>query len=121
MPDVLSAADLVLSRAGANTIWESSAARKPMILIPLETSQSRGDQLENAEYFRKRGAALVLSENSEDKFKPTAENLKGLIGELIDSPETLKEIARCSAALTQGNPAREIARIIESFGQGEKN
>jgi UDP-N-acetylglucosamine--N-acetylmuramyl-(pentapeptide) pyrophosphoryl-undecaprenol N-acetylglucosamine transferase len=60
MPQVLAAAELVLGRSGAGTVWESAALGKPMILIPLSGSGTRGDQVENARFFEKAGAALVL-------------------------------------------------------------
>jgi UDP-N-acetylglucosamine--N-acetylmuramyl-(pentapeptide) pyrophosphoryl-undecaprenol N-acetylglucosamine transferase len=61
MPDVLAAADLVLSRAGASALWEGAAAGKAMVLLPLSTAGSRGDQIENARFFASRGAALVAN------------------------------------------------------------
>jgi UDP-N-acetylglucosamine--N-acetylmuramyl-(pentapeptide) pyrophosphoryl-undecaprenol N-acetylglucosamine transferase len=63
MPDVLAAADVVVSRAGANSIFEILALRKPLLLIPLK-SGSRGDQLDNAESFARNGWARVLDESS---------------------------------------------------------
>ena len=63
MPDVLAAADVVVSRAGANSIFELLALRKPMLLIPLK-SGSRGDQLDNAESFARNGWARILVEAS---------------------------------------------------------
>jgi UDP-N-acetylglucosamine--N-acetylmuramyl-(pentapeptide) pyrophosphoryl-undecaprenol N-acetylglucosamine transferase len=61
MPHVLAAAELVVGRSGAGTVWESAALGKPMILIPLRGSGTRGDQVENARFFEKEGAAVVLS------------------------------------------------------------
>jgi UDP-N-acetylglucosamine--N-acetylmuramyl-(pentapeptide) pyrophosphoryl-undecaprenol N-acetylglucosamine transferase len=60
MPHVLAAAELVVGRSGAGTVWESAALGKPMILIPLTGSGTRGDQVENARFFEREGAALVL-------------------------------------------------------------
>jgi len=60
MPHVLAAAELVVGRSGAGTVWESAALGKPMILIPLCGSGTRGDQVENARFFEREGAALVL-------------------------------------------------------------
>ncbi len=62
-PDVLAAADLVVGRAGAGTLWELAAAGKPSILIPL-ASFSRGDQVRNAHQFKAQGAAFVLEGES---------------------------------------------------------
>ena len=41
----MAAADLVLTRAGANAIFEFAALSKPMLLVPLPLSSSRGDQI----------------------------------------------------------------------------
>jgi UDP-N-acetylglucosamine--N-acetylmuramyl-(pentapeptide) pyrophosphoryl-undecaprenol N-acetylglucosamine transferase len=64
LPDLMSLADLVISRAGSNFIFEFLALRKPMILIPLPKKSSRGDQIENAKAFQAQGyAEIVLEEN----------------------------------------------------------
>lgn len=60
MADALAAADLVLSRAGSNTLSELLALGKPMLLVPYPMSASRGDQIRNAESYRRRGLARVL-------------------------------------------------------------
>lgn len=56
------AADLVISRAGANSICEILALRKPNILIPLSAAASRGDQILNANSFANQGFSTVLEE-----------------------------------------------------------
>ncbi|WP_409301166.1 undecaprenyldiphospho-muramoylpentapeptide beta-N-acetylglucosaminyltransferase [Peribacillus sp. SCS-155] len=60
--DLLAAADIVVSRAGSNSIFEFLALQKPMLLIPLSAKASRGDQLLNAESFRKQGFCRVIIE-----------------------------------------------------------
>ena len=60
--DLLAAADLIISRAGANAICEILALRKPNILIPLPAAASRGDQILNAESFQKQGFSYLLPE-----------------------------------------------------------
>ncbi|MCL2047255.1 MAG: undecaprenyldiphospho-muramoylpentapeptide beta-N-acetylglucosaminyltransferase [Defluviitaleaceae bacterium] len=62
MPDIFAIADIVISRAGANTIFELLALKKPSLLIPLPLEKSRGDQILNAESFKKQGFAAVLYE-----------------------------------------------------------
>lgn len=64
LPDLFAAAQLVVSRAGANSIFEFLALAKPMLLIPLPLSASRGDQIENAKSFRKQGFACVLDQEA---------------------------------------------------------
>jgi UDP-N-acetylglucosamine--N-acetylmuramyl-(pentapeptide) pyrophosphoryl-undecaprenol N-acetylglucosamine transferase len=55
-------ADLVISRAGAGTVFELLALKKPAILGPLE-GQTRGDQIENAMYFERKGLCHVLKQD----------------------------------------------------------
>ena len=62
LSDLFAAADLVISRAGANAICELLALRKPNILIPLSLKSSRGDQILNAESFERQGYSYVLTE-----------------------------------------------------------
>lgn len=64
LSDLFAAADLVVSRAGANAICELLALRKPMILIPLTAAASRGDQILNAESFEHQGFAYLLREEN---------------------------------------------------------
>lgn len=60
--DVFACADLVLSRAGSNSIFELLALKKKNVLIPLSRKASRGDQIQNARYFERMGYSLVLFE-----------------------------------------------------------
>lgn len=64
---LFAAADLVLSRAGANSICEILALRKPHVLIPLSAAASRGDQILNARSFEKQGFSTVLEEEQLDE------------------------------------------------------
>lgn len=61
---LFAAADLVISRAGANSICELLALRKPNLLIPLSSMASRGDQILNANSFAKRHYSAVLEEEA---------------------------------------------------------
>ncbi len=60
--DLMAAADILISRAGANAICEILALRKPNILIPLSAEASRGDQILNAASFEKSGYSVVIQE-----------------------------------------------------------
>lgn len=62
LPDLMAYADLVISRAGANAIFELLALKKPHILIPLSAKASRGDQVLNAKSFKKSGYSVVIEE-----------------------------------------------------------
>lgn len=63
LKDLFAAADIVVSRAGANVICELLAMKKPNLLIPLSPKVSRGDQVLNANSFKKQGYSDVLSED----------------------------------------------------------
>ena len=62
LSDLLDAADVVISRAGANAICELLALKKPAILIPLPAASSRGDQILNAQSFERQGYSCLLRE-----------------------------------------------------------
>ncbi|MBC2581603.1 undecaprenyldiphospho-muramoylpentapeptide beta-N-acetylglucosaminyltransferase [Clostridium sp. DJ247] len=69
MPHIMNAADIVVSRAGANVIFELLALKKPNLLIPLSKKSSRGDQILNAASFEKSGYSIVIQEDSLDENK----------------------------------------------------
>jgi len=70
-PDVLAAADAVVSRAGATSIAELAATGTAAVLVPLPRSSSRGEQIVNARLLAAAGAALVL--------QPGAQTASGLL------------------------------------------
>lgn len=62
--DFFARADFVISRAGANVVFELLALNKPTIFIPLPKKESRGDQLDNAKYFYKKNMCeMILQED----------------------------------------------------------
>ena len=62
MGSAYACADVVVSRAGAGTVFELLALKKPSLLIPL-AGQTRGDQAENAAYFQSKGLCRVLNQS----------------------------------------------------------
>ncbi len=64
--DVLATAEVVISRSGANALYELLALKKVNILIPLSRRASRGDQIENAAMAERRGWSFVIPEESLD-------------------------------------------------------
>lgn len=62
--DIFAMSDVVISRAGANSICELLALHKPNLLIPLSAAASRGDQILNAGSFEKQGFSMVLMEEN---------------------------------------------------------
>jgi UDP-N-acetylglucosamine--N-acetylmuramyl-(pentapeptide) pyrophosphoryl-undecaprenol N-acetylglucosamine transferase len=98
LADVLAAADLAVSRAGANSLFELLALRKPSLLIPLPLSASRGDQILNARSFERRGFARVLPQENLD------ENSLAL---------ALEALERESGALRRNMEASDLAHGTE--------
>lgn len=89
MPDALAVADIVLSRAGSNTLSELLALQKPMLLVPYPLGASRGDQIENAKSYQKQGLARVLFQ--EDMTPETMRD--GLLNLLRDRQTLLNALA----------------------------
>ncbi len=67
MKDFFAMADVIISRAGANSICEIAALNKPNILIPLSANASRGDQILNAKSYQAQGFSEVLDEDTATK------------------------------------------------------
>ena len=116
MPDVVSAADVILSRAGANSIWEAAVLLKPMVLVPLCGSGTRGDQVDNAEFFKSRGAAEVLLGKEAD-----SNHLQAALSQMLDT-EKRKSYSEALKKLISGEaPAKKIAEILfNKINMGEK-
>lgn len=64
LADLFAASSVVISRAGANSLYEILALGKPHILIPLSAKASRGDQIQNARYFEAQGISAVIQDES---------------------------------------------------------
>ncbi len=62
LPHLMKISKIAVGRSGSNAIYEFLLNEKPMILIPLPKGQSRGDQVENADYFKEKGYAEVIDE-----------------------------------------------------------
>ena len=89
LPDFMNTADYIISRAGANSIFEFLALKKPTLLIPLSKKASRGDQILNSKSFEKEGYSLMLEEEEikDDILYNKILELKGKKTELISNME----------------------------------
>ncbi|MDO5305269.1 MAG: undecaprenyldiphospho-muramoylpentapeptide beta-N-acetylglucosaminyltransferase, partial [bacterium] len=87
---LFAAADMIISRAGANSICEILALRKPNVLIPLSAAASRGDQILNANSFAKQGFSAVLEEEklTDDTLYETVVNTYENRRRFIEAMET---------------------------------
>ncbi|WP_133129738.1 undecaprenyldiphospho-muramoylpentapeptide beta-N-acetylglucosaminyltransferase [Legionella yabuuchiae] len=78
--DLLAASDVVISRSGANSLYELLALNKPHVLIPLSKKASRGDQIHNARYFASLGISYVIDEE-----QLSSERLIEAVGEVMNT------------------------------------
>ena len=102
LPDALAAADMVLSRAGANALGEFQQLGRPMLLVPYPKGASRGDQILNAESLRKRGLCHVLAQE-----QMTPETLAQAI------LDTWADRERLEKNLREASPADGTKRVLE--------
>jgi len=104
-----SAANLIVSRAGAGTIFEIAFIGKPSILVPLPES-AQNHQVKNAYAFCETGATLVIEEAN---FRPhfVLERIKNLFSQ----PERLKQIAERAKEFSKPNAARIIAEYMVTY------
>ena len=107
MPHLLAAADIVLSRAGSNTLCELQALKKPMLLIPYPLGASRGDQIVNAKSFQDRGLAHVL-----DQQDMTRDSLLKSIQDLWNDRDAIRAALEKEPA---ANGTQKILQLIEDI------
>jgi UDP-N-acetylglucosamine--N-acetylmuramyl-(pentapeptide) pyrophosphoryl-undecaprenol N-acetylglucosamine transferase len=114
MEQAYGAADLVLCRAGASTVAELCAQKKPAILVPFPAATAN-HQFENARVLEKAGAAVILPEEK------ILECLPSLIESLLlskDAKEKRESMQEAYSRLALPVPAEAISRfadIIENF------
>jgi len=110
--DLLACAALVVSRAGANGLYELIAARKPSLLVPLGRDASRGDQLENARWAVAHGCAEMAEEEGLD-----AAGLVQALDALWARRERL--IARLAEVTVPDGRARLVTCLLAASGEAE--
>jgi len=108
---VMAAAEIVMGRSGAG-VWEWAALGKPMLLIPLRGSGTRGDQVENARYFQQAGAAQVLPSSCAQGENATTQELMFAVASLAQDEKKREEMAAASKKIGERNGAVIIARAL---------
>jgi len=111
VPEALARADLVISRAGANTVAELAAAGKAAVLIPFPGAADQ-HQLVNARTLARAGAARIIEQRD---LKP--EKLVSEITALLVTPVQLEQMERAARGLARPDAAVRIADLIEEFAR----
>ena len=106
LKDLFALADIVISRAGANSICELLALKKPNLLIPLSANSSRGDQILNANSFASQGYSMVIDDDN-----LSAELLTEKVFELYFTRQTYIDAMSKSNQLSS---IKTIMRLIEN-------
>ncbi|PWT27662.1 undecaprenyldiphospho-muramoylpentapeptide beta-N-acetylglucosaminyltransferase [Butyrivibrio fibrisolvens] len=105
LKDLFALADIVVSRAGANSICELLALHKPNLLIPLSSKNSRGDQELNAKSFEQQGfSEVILSEDLDEDI---------LIEKIHEIYENRDQYMARMTGSGQRNATKTIIRMIE--------
>lgn len=114
MADVMAAADLLITRAGAITLAELAAMGKPSILIP-SPNVTNNHQYHNAMAFVREGAAVLCEED-----KTTGADLKRITDELVFDRKKLAEMGRGAARLAIPDSTQKIYDLLFELAKKEK-
>ncbi len=101
-------ADLVVSRAGSTVLFELLALKKPNLLIPLSKAASRGDQILNAESFKKQGFSMVLQEENLDE--------EALVQAIYDLEASAGKYVGAMTKNEYENGVEAVMKVIENTG-----
>ena len=109
LADAYATADLVIARAGAETIFELAATGKPSILIPLPES-AQDHQRQNAYEYAQTGAALVVEE----------ENLLINLFEqeldiILNNPEKIKQMSVAAKNFYKPEANKKIVDMLQLY------
>lgn len=108
MNELMGAADVVVSRAGATTIAELASLKKSVILVPFEKLPG-SHQVKNAERLKSLGAVEVLYDLDMANNPPA---LLELVKHLVRSPKLREDLATHLHDEAKSDAARTLAKII---------
>lgn len=108
--DLIAAADVVVSRAGANALFELMSLNKVCLLVPLSAQASRGDQIDNARWVQARGMAHVLAEEELDG-DSLAAAVNELLGQSKGIVQRLEHFESPDAATIISSELGRVARV----------
>ena len=114
MDELMGAADIVISRAGATTIAELAALKKAVVLVPFERLPG-GHQLKNAENMEKTEAVLVVKD-ADMQEQPGM--LLTATMKLVRSPKLRVVLAENLHKIAKPNAAEKLAEIIINIAKG---
>jgi UDP-N-acetylglucosamine--N-acetylmuramyl-(pentapeptide) pyrophosphoryl-undecaprenol N-acetylglucosamine transferase len=108
MAELLGAADIVVTRAGATTILELAALAKPTVLVP-NGFLTGGHQLKNASVYAEKGAVEVINDH---ELYANPQLLVDTLTSLLANPKRLVEMSRTFHEFARPHAARDMADLI---------
>ena len=116
MNELMGAADVVISRAGATTIAELAALEKATILVPFEKLPG-GHQVKNAEKLAGMEAAAVITDARMVR-KP--DELLEVTRRLVRSPKQREKLGENLHSMARPEAAADLAAIILKVGKARQ-
>lgn len=108
---IFTAANLLISRAGAGSIFEIAFMGKPSIIIPLPNS-AQDHQLENAYEYSKYGATIVIEQQN-----LTPHLFLDNISRILSDEQLSRQMSENALKFATPNAARKIAEEIFYWGE----
>ncbi len=110
MAELLGAADVVVTRAGATTILELAALAKPTIIIP-NGRLTGGHQLKNAQVYKNANAAIIVDEA---EMEANPEVLVSAIKDILSNSDRIKQMSKSLHSFARPNAAKDVSDMILS-------
>ncbi len=111
VPERMTAAQLVISRAGASSVADISVIGRPSILVPL-ASAVRDEQTANARGLVDAGAAILMPES-----RMTPDTLTAQIVAVLSDPEGAAKMASAAHAQAAADATDRLVGLVEHLGQ----
>ncbi|MEO6246618.1 MAG: glycosyltransferase, partial [Opitutaceae bacterium] len=113
MAELISAADLVVSRAGAGTLAELARCETPAILVPYPLAADNHQQA-NAEYFAQQGGGIVIAQ-------PQIAQLYATARELLDDSHRLQQLRASLPRLDHANSVEVMLDDLETIARRDRS
>jgi UDP-N-acetylglucosamine--N-acetylmuramyl-(pentapeptide) pyrophosphoryl-undecaprenol N-acetylglucosamine transferase len=113
VPELLTGSHLLISRSGASTVAEVSAAGRPSLLVPYPFATD-DHQTANARALEASGGGWMMPQT---KFTPEA--VADQLGRLLTQPHLLAAAAQAASAFAIPDAANRLANVVTAVLQGE--
>jgi 1,2-diacylglycerol 3-beta-galactosyltransferase len=106
VPELMGAADILITKAGAATVGEAFIARLPILLYDAVPGQEEG----NVQYVVQEGAGAWC---------PSPRAVVRQLHVWLENPDAVQRAGQASARLARPDSALDIARVVARFCEGE--